>query len=73
MNRGSLLHEMARVQTWLALLMTGALAAVLTLDSVVGLTQRVFVVVVATWLIFLAARLRQNNTVIASSTTPART
>lgn len=61
MKRDNRLQKGVRVQTWFTVLMTGALAAVLTFESLVGLTQRVFVVVVATWLIFVAAKLRKTT------------
>lgn len=51
-------RHMARTQTWFAILMTGALVAFMASEPILGLTQRVFVVVVASWLITLAITVR---------------
>lgn len=53
--------DMARRQTWFAILMTGALVALMAFESIPGLTQRVFVAVVVTWLITLANNLRTTE------------
>ncbi len=51
----------ARTQTWFAVLVTVAFALqfVLYPTGAVGLIQRIFLGTVATWLLFVAARLRQ--------------
>lgn len=52
--------DMYRTQTWFALLMTSALVALMAFESILGLTQRVFVAVVVAWLIILAINIRST-------------
>jgi hypothetical protein len=51
---------MSRTQTRFAVLMTGALAAFIAFEAILGLTQRLLIAVVATWLITLAINIRQT-------------
>ena len=53
-----------KFQTWFAILMTGTLAAFIAFEPILGLTQRVFVAVVVTWLIALAINLKPETTSI---------
>jgi hypothetical protein len=51
---------MFRTQTRFAVLMTGALAAFIAFEAILGLTQRLLIAVVATWLITLAINIQQT-------------
>lgn len=50
--------DMDRSQTWFAILMSGALVAVMAFESILGLTQRILVAVVVSWLITLGYSIR---------------
>jgi hypothetical protein len=51
---------MSRTQTRFAVLMTGALGAFIAFEAILGLTQRLLIAVVATWLMTLAINIRQT-------------
>lgn len=60
-RRDGQLVPMARIQAWFAFAMSAALVAFLASEPILGLTQRLFVLVVVAWLITLAANLRKVN------------
>lgn len=62
--RDSRYRHLARAQAWFAVLLTVALLLLFALYplGLVGLFQRIFVVVGATWLIVLAANIRRTDT-----------
>lgn len=60
-SRDGQLVPMARIQAWFAFAMSAALVAFLASEPILGLTQRLFVLVVVAWLITLAANLRKVN------------
>lgn len=60
-RRDGQLVPMARIQAWFAFAMSAALVAFLASEPILGLTQRLFVLVVVAWLITLAANLRKIN------------
>lgn len=62
--RDSRYRHLARAQLWFAVLLTVALVLLLALFplGVVGLIQRISFVLLASWLLFLAAKVRQVET-----------
>jgi hypothetical protein len=64
--------DLYRTQTCFALLMTSALVTLMTFESILGLTQRVFVAVVVTWLVILAINIRSTAEYQKTALNPAR-
>ncbi len=68
-SRDDTYQHFARTQMWLAVLVTTATAALVAFgERQPGLVQRAFVVVVVVWLLVLALRVRQTDTLAPATT-----